>query len=74
MKRYIARLQEEKTPHERRQYALRVATGLTAILFVGWVATLGMRLSQSARVTSEQLQNTASSIIAVQEASTTLGY
>jgi hypothetical protein len=74
MKQYIARLQEEKTPHERRQYALRVATGLTAVLFVGWVATLGLRLSQTAQITSEQIQSTASSIIAVQEASSTLGH
>ncbi len=36
-------MQEEKTPHERRAIALRVASTVTAILFVGWLATLGVR-------------------------------
>jgi hypothetical protein len=34
-----------KTTHERRQHAVKVATGVTAVLFVGWLATLGLRLS-----------------------------
>ena len=38
-------MQNEKSPHERRQAALQIATILTAILFVGWIATLGVRLA-----------------------------
>lgn len=47
MQRYLTRLQEEKTPHERRQIAVRVAGAVTAVLFVGWLATLGVRVSTS---------------------------
>ncbi len=34
-----------KSTHERRQHALKVAGVVTAVLFVGWLATLGARLS-----------------------------
>ena len=33
-----------KPTHERRQHAMRVAGVVTALVFAGWVTTLGMRL------------------------------
>jgi hypothetical protein len=44
MKKFIKRMQDERTTHERRQFAVRTAGMLTAVLFVGWLATLGVRL------------------------------
>lgn len=35
----------QKDPHERRAHALRVASVVTGLVFVGWIGTLGMRLS-----------------------------
>jgi hypothetical protein len=57
MRRYIERMQEERTPHERRQFALRVAGGVTAVLFVGWLATLGIRFSTVSTEIAEQGQS-----------------
>lgn len=44
MRRYINHVQS-KDPHERRAHSLRIAGAFTAVLFVGWLGTLGMRLS-----------------------------
>ena len=43
MNRYLEHLHRKPT-HERRQHAMQVAGVLTALVFVGWVTTLGMRL------------------------------
>ncbi|MEK7109044.1 MAG: hypothetical protein AAB919_01240 [Patescibacteria group bacterium] len=43
MNRYLEHLHRKPT-HERRQHAMRVAGVLTALVFVGWVTTLGMQL------------------------------
>ncbi len=45
MKKYIHYMRNERTPHERRQAALQIASMVTAVLAVGWVATLGVRLA-----------------------------
>jgi len=45
MKKYFKHLQEDRTPHDRRQVAVRVAGTLTAVLFVTWAASLGVRLA-----------------------------
>ena len=45
---------KQRPPHERREAALRVATVVTGVLFVGWLATLGMRLATPAPKTAEQ--------------------
>ncbi|OGC80779.1 hypothetical protein A2943_02780 [Candidatus Adlerbacteria bacterium RIFCSPLOWO2_01_FULL_51_16] len=42
MKKYLKHIQS-KEPHDRRNHALQIAGTLTAILFVGWVTTLGFR-------------------------------
>jgi hypothetical protein len=44
MKKYLAHI-KQKAPHERRQVAMRIAGSITAVIFVGWVATLGVRLA-----------------------------
>jgi hypothetical protein len=59
MKNFIERMKEERTPHERRQFAMRVAATVTAVLFVGWLATFGVRISTSGEI-AEQNVNTAS--------------
>jgi hypothetical protein len=60
MKKYFERMQEERTPHERRAYAVRMAGIVTAVLFVGWLATLGLRLGAGAGVVAQQnAQNSA---------------
>lgn len=43
IKRYFEHMHAKPT-HERRQHALRVATVVTALVFVGWLGTLGLRL------------------------------
>jgi hypothetical protein len=53
MKRYFEHMQE-KTPHERRQHAMHVATVVTALVFVGWLGTLGLRLGSVSPATTAQ--------------------
>lgn len=68
MRRYIQHVQETHTPHERRQVALRIATVVTAVLFVAWLATLGVRLGGSVpEIVNNGSNNSASVLEAVQE-------
>ena len=60
MKQFIAKMQEERTPHERRRWALSMAGILTATLFVVWLATLGARVAYQNQKTAEK-NNTANS-------------
>ena len=65
-------MKEDRSPHQRRQFALQVAGTMTALIFVAWVSTLGVRLAQSsAQSAQEAAANTASTLVAVQEASST---
>lgn len=60
MNQYIERLKSERTTHERRQIALRVAGVMTALIFVAWLATLGARLAnQSAQASKDSAAQTA---------------
>jgi len=36
-----------KSPHERRQHALQVAGGVTALAMLVWLGTLGMRFTST---------------------------
>lgn len=45
----------QKDPHERRQAAMRIAGTLTAVVFVGWVATLGTRLGAPVANTAQDI-------------------
>ena len=47
MNRYLEHMHSKPT-HDRRQHAMRVAGILTALVFVGWVTTLGMQLGTGA--------------------------
>lgn len=46
MKNYFEHMHSKST-HERRQHALRVASVVTGVVFLGWLATLGVRLGSS---------------------------
>lgn len=41
---------QEKAPHHRRSHALQVAGVFTALAFVVWVTTLGMRLGSAGQI------------------------
>lgn len=41
MNRYFDHM-HTRSPHERRQHALRVAGVFTALIFAGWVTTFGL--------------------------------
>jgi hypothetical protein len=53
VKKYIEHMREQP-PHDRRQAALRIATVVTAVIFVGWLATLGLRLATPAPKSAAQ--------------------
>lgn len=61
MKRYIEHIQTRE-PHERRTHALRVSSAVVAVVFVGWIATLGLRLT-SAGEGSEGNPSQAASVL-----------
>ena len=65
MSNYIARL-KERTPHERRQFALRTALIVTAVVFVGWAATLSVRLATEGTRIANTVQNSANTAAALE--------
>lgn len=74
MRRYITHVQHNLTPHERRQHAMQIAGVITALLFVGWLMTLGLRLSTPGPVVEKSdTSNTAATLNAVGE-TLLLGY
>ena len=65
IKRYFEHMHTKST-HERRQHALSVATVVTALIFVGWLGTLGLRLGTAGSVansTNGQNQNQLANVI-----------
>lgn len=56
-----------KSPHERRAHAMRVAGVITALIFAGWVSTIGLRAGTGAQVaqTADQSAQTAAALSAV---------
>lgn len=76
MRQYIEHLRNEKTPHERRAFAMRIAGVLTAMVFVVWITTLGFRLSDyNTDVANRAHSNqAAATLVAVQGASSTPTY
>ena len=62
MRRYIEHIQT-KDPHERRAHALRIAGALTAVVFVGWVGTLGLRLANAGLATEEGVPSQTASVL-----------
>ena len=47
MKHYFHNVQK-RPPHERREAAMRIALSVTGVIFLGWLATLGVRLAAPA--------------------------
>lgn len=55
-------MRTERTPHQRRQAALQIASIVTAVLFVGWIATLGVRLATTDKLADENTTQLVSSV------------
>ncbi|HEV8677429.1 MAG TPA: hypothetical protein VN701_01175 [Candidatus Paceibacterota bacterium] len=53
MKKYIEQVRQ-RPPHERRQAALKIAASVSGVIFLGWLATLGVRLATPAPKTAQQ--------------------
>ena len=47
MKKFIENV-KQRPPHERRDVAMRIAAMVTGVIFLGWMATLGVRLANPA--------------------------
>ena len=58
MKRYLAHIHGKPT-HERRQHAVQVATLFTAVIFMGWLGTLGVRLATTPTSSSGETADTS---------------
>ncbi|MDP4020418.1 MAG: hypothetical protein Q8P58_00010 [Candidatus Adlerbacteria bacterium] len=68
MKKYIQHIQDTHTPHERRQVAMQIAMAVTGLLFIAWLATLGVRLGGSIPLVAEEgSSNAAAALEAVQD-------
>ena len=65
MKKYYDHVMD-KEPHERRQHAIQIASVFTALVFVVWITTLGVRLANTSGVVvqnpdgSDQVANASS--------------
>ncbi len=68
MRRYLEHM-HSREPHERRKHALHVATAVTGLLFVGWLATLGIRLGGDGVVAQEESNNQAAAVVQATERS-----
>jgi hypothetical protein len=69
MRKYILHLQETKEPHERRRLAVQIATVITAVLFLFWISSVGMRLANSSAQIAQTMhdtQNAAAALVPVQ--------
>ena len=47
LKKYLEHIHSQPT-HYRRQHAAKIATVVTAVVFMGWVATTGVRATTAA--------------------------
>ncbi len=73
MRKYIEHIKNTRTPHERRMHALQVAGVVTALVFVVWIGTLGIRLApQAPAVASDDSNQTANSDLPAQAGQTSL--
>jgi hypothetical protein len=63
MKNYIQHIQA-KPAHERRQISMQIAVVITAVIFVVWVSTLGVRLAGSISSGAVAQNTNAASLVA----------
>ncbi len=62
MRRYFEHLHRQE-PHKKREFSAHAAAGVTLLVFLVWVSTLGVRLSQTG--VSNPIANTdAASLVA----------
>ena len=64
IKRYLENV-KQRSAHERRGFALRVATSITGVIFVGWLATLGVRLASPHPKTAAEITGFKSEMASV---------
>jgi len=74
MRKYIQHVQDTHTPHERRQVAMQIAAIVTGLLFVAWLATLGVRLGSSIPSVAEESTNNAAAALEAVQSSAWRGY
>ena len=74
MRKYIQHIQDTHTPHERRQVAMRISAIVTALLFIAWLATLGVRLGGSVPAVVESGANNSASVLEAVQESAGRGY
>ena len=72
MKRYIEHIQSQP-PHYRRQHAARVAGVVTAIVFMGWISSLGVRFATHTKVTDSPVSGAGDASSATQFANVISG-
>ena len=68
MKKYLEKVYQ-KPPHERRNHALQIATGVTAFALLVWVTTLGLRFALPAEDSSSQDTTQVASVANAQDGS-----
>ena len=52
MKKYLDYI-KSKSPHERRQHAMQLSTGIIAVIFVAWISTIGLRFASTPPQTAD---------------------
>ncbi len=67
IKKYLTHV-NSKPAHERRQHAMRLATGLTAFAMLVWVTTLGVRFALTPEQTVALNSNTSQAASVVESA------
>lgn len=72
MKKYFDHMQT-KTPHERRQHALKIASGVVALAFIVWISTLGLRFASTPpQVATDDTSSQTASVVQAQNGNATL--
>ena len=56
MNKYLQHI-KQKSPHARRGHAMQIAGCVTALVFVVWLTTLGVRLTSSGGSTTAENQD-----------------
>ncbi len=72
MRRYLEHM-HNKDPHERRAHALKVASAVTGLVFMVWIATLGVRLAVPEDTVAQDSSTNSGQAAAVAEAAPKTG-
>lgn len=72
MKNYFTYI-KSKTPHEKRQHSMQIAGGVTALAFVIWISTLGLRFASTPpQVATDSDTSQTASVVSSQDGNATL--